>query len=162
MNRKHLLATEMLFGYMSRSTIIKSFVQLQMVAEWLRSANLSRGLAPTRVDIMLQYAVVKNLDLTDAAILNTSGRGDMKPENNLSFFKRFVRKWQLNRAGIRARLTLTQDEIRAAALPPVTDTRRNQSCGSSPIYCLGLGLHFPPFLPIALVGAPRVYLDSVP
>ena len=117
MNQKHLLANDMVFGFTKRSNMVRTFVEFKKLSEWVRSANLNRGLAPTRVDIMFQYAAIKNLDLTDAGILNTTGRADMKLEKNRSFFKRFVRKWQLKRAGIRARLCLTQDEIRTAALP---------------------------------------------
>ena len=78
--------------------MVRTFVEFKKLSEWVRSANLNRGLAPTRVDIMFQYAAIKNLDLTDAGILNTTGRADMRLEKNRSFFKRFVRKWQLKRA----------------------------------------------------------------
>ena len=101
---------------MKCSKMVKTFVDYQKLSEWVRSANLTRGLAPTRADTMFQYAVIKNLDVTDADTLNTTGRADMKLERNRSLFKRFVRKLQL-RAGIRARLNLTQDGIRTAALP---------------------------------------------
>ena len=75
---------------MKRSKMVKTFVDYQKLSEWVRSANLTRGLAPTRADIMYQYAVEKNLDVTNAATLNTAGRADMKLEKNRSFFKRFV------------------------------------------------------------------------
>jgi len=108
MNQKHLLANELVFGFTKRSKMAKTFVDYQKLSEWVRSANLTRGLAPT---------MVKNLEVTDADTLNTTGRADMKLEKYRSFFKRFVHKLQLKRVGIRARFNLTQDGIRTAALP---------------------------------------------
>ena len=70
---------------MKRSKMVKTFVDYQKLSEWVRSANLTRGLAPTMFDIMFQYAVIKNLDVTDADTLNTTGRADMKLEKNRSF-----------------------------------------------------------------------------
>ena len=117
MNQKHLLANELVFGFTKRSKMAKTFVDYQKLSEWVRSANLTRGLAPTMVVIMFQYVVIKNLEVTDADTLNTTGRADMKLEKNRSFFRRFVHKLQLKRVGIRARFNLTQDGIRTAALP---------------------------------------------
>ena len=117
MNQKHLLANELVFGFTKRSKMAKTFVDYQKLSEWVRSANLTRGLAPTMVDIMFESVVIKNLDVTNADTLNTTGRADMKLEKNRSFFKRFVQKLQLKRVGIRARFNLTQDGIRTAALP---------------------------------------------
>ena len=114
---KHCLANEMVLGFSKRSKLVKNHVTFQKLAEWVRSANLTRGIAPTRADIMFQYAVVRNLDVNNADILNTTGRANMKLEKNLSFFKRFVRKWHLKRSSIRARLMLTEEEIRTAASP---------------------------------------------
>ena len=115
---KHCLANEMVLGFSKRSKVAKNFVTFQKLATWVRDANMSRGIAPSRADIMFQYAVEKNLDVNDAETLNTIGRANMKLEKNRSFFKRFVRKWQLKRASIRARLKMTQDEIRTAVFHP--------------------------------------------
>ena len=91
----------------------------QELAEWVRKANTSRGLAPTRADIMFQYGAILGLDVSNDGLMSTSGRGNMKLEKNKSFFKRFVRHWQLKRASIRARHALTQEEVRSSASTPL-------------------------------------------
>ena len=81
----------------------------------MEKANKGRGLAPTRDDIMHQYAVVKEINLDDAALLASLGRGNMKNEGHRSFFKRYVRKYQLKRSTLQGRPKLDMDAVAAQA-----------------------------------------------
>ena len=60
---RNYLANEMVLGFSKRSKMVRSFKAFQEVAEWVRLADLARGVAPSRADIMFQYATTRNLEI---------------------------------------------------------------------------------------------------
>ena len=120
--RRHELASDMVCGVTRRSNLAKRCAALQQLSTWARIANTSRGPAPTRADAMYRYVAIMSLDVNYADVTSSTDRGNMKLEKSRSFVKRFVRQWQLKRASIKARLILTQGEVRIEVPLPVVST----------------------------------------
>ena len=112
------LAIEATLGGSRRSKFVSNQLSLQALTDWIQWANVERGIAPTRADVASQYAVVKNLDLSNEILIRTIGHGDLRNEGNRSFWKRYVKKWCLKRSKIVARPKLNLPELRTQACPP--------------------------------------------
>jgi len=85
------LAMECMAGHSKRAKKVQSQLELAELTDWIGQANRDRGIAPTRQDVITQYAVVKMLNLDDEPTLQTVGQQDPRRHGNRSFWRRCAR-----------------------------------------------------------------------
>ena len=110
------LASELSLGYTSASKLARTRLEFDELADWIAEANIEKGLAPTRADVIHQMAVIKNTVIEEAGSISGISRADSSGSKMRSAFRRFIRKWHIKRGKIVARPYISQDDCRRQAL----------------------------------------------
>ena len=116
------LAMECIAGGSKRAQQVRTRLELAELMDWIAQANTERGIAPSRQDIMTQYAVVKQLDLDDWDSLQTVGRQNIRVSAHKSVWQRFAKSGGLKRGRIAPRPKLCMATVRTQAFPQVSRT----------------------------------------